>query len=84
MREHPSVPPRSSSLPQVLSRGVGIIGGEGIGTPEWIEGALAQLSSTLSLVTQAQDGELGKAWVSSFPCAQAQNHLLNPVRGRFH
>lgn len=41
MGEHPSVPSRSSSLPQVLSRGVGIIGGEGIGTPEWIEGALA-------------------------------------------
>lgn len=53
--EDPSVPPQSSCLPQVLSRGVG-----GHWDPKVDRGGTS-LAQLYSQVTQAQDGELGGA-----------------------
>lgn len=60
MGDNPSVPPRSSSLPHVLSRDVGITGGRALGPQSGQRRYL--VSSALLQVTWAQDGELGKAW----------------------
>lgn len=63
MGQDPSVPLQSSSLPQVLSTGVGLLGGKALGPQEDRGGTSSvHLCSAPSQVTQAQHRELGRAW----------------------